>query len=71
MQTTMNAFTQNFLGNAPYWYKQTIIAFLVLNPVLLYGRPIHHRLGAGAGVYLYFGNGVKMLPASARRTTCH
>ena len=36
MQTTMNAFTQNFLGNAPYWYKQTIIAFLVLNPVLLY-----------------------------------
>ena len=25
-----------FLGNAPYWYKQTIIAFLVLNPVLLY-----------------------------------
>ena len=35
MQTTMNAFTQNFLGNAPL-VQTTIIAFLVLNPVLLY-----------------------------------
>ena len=25
----------NFLGNSPSWYKQTIIAFLVLNPILL------------------------------------
>ena len=36
MQTTMNAFTQNFLGHAPDWYKQTIVGFLVLNPILLY-----------------------------------
>lgn len=28
-------FVRNFLGNAPLWYKQAIIAFLVLNPVLL------------------------------------
>ena len=30
------AFSRNFLGSAPNWYKQTILAFLVLNPVLLY-----------------------------------
>ncbi|HYE67843.1 MAG TPA: sodium/proton antiporter NhaB [Anaerovoracaceae bacterium] len=30
------AFKENFLGNAPNWYKTTIIAFLVLNPILLF-----------------------------------
>lgn len=29
------AFWKNFLGNSPVWYKQTIVAFLLLNPVLL------------------------------------
>ena len=29
------AFIHNFLGHAPDWYKLTILAFLVLNPVLL------------------------------------
>jgi len=29
------AFWQNFLGNAPDWYKYTIIAFLVANPVIV------------------------------------
>lgn len=28
------AFTGNFLGNAPQWYKVTILLFLVINPVL-------------------------------------
>ena len=32
--STFSAYTQNFLGNAPTWYKQTIIGFLVLNSVL-------------------------------------
>ncbi len=27
-------FVDNFLGNAPDWYKMTIIAFLVINPIL-------------------------------------
>ena len=31
-----DAFWKNFLGSSPVWYKQTIIAFLVLNPILLY-----------------------------------
>jgi len=30
------AFRENFLGNAPDWYKITIFAFLVLNPVLMF-----------------------------------
>jgi NhaB family Na+:H+ antiporter len=32
---TIGSFTQNFLGQAPDWYKSTIVAFLVLNPILL------------------------------------
>lgn len=30
------ALKANFLGNAPNWYKTTIIAFLVLNPILMF-----------------------------------
>ncbi len=29
------AFMRNFLGNSPVWYKQAIIGFLILNPILL------------------------------------
>ena len=31
----LNSFWQNFLGHAPDWYKKTVIAFLVLNPLIL------------------------------------
>ena len=31
----MTAFWKNFLGPSPVWYKQTIIGFLILNPILL------------------------------------
>lgn len=34
-RATANAYWDNFLGNAPEWYKTTIVAFLVLNPLLL------------------------------------
>ncbi len=30
------AFWDNFLGNSPEWYKLTILAFLVLNPIIFY-----------------------------------
>jgi NhaB family Na+:H+ antiporter len=33
--TMASALQQNFLGNSPSWYKLTIIAFLVANPVLV------------------------------------
>ncbi|WP_019530155.1 sodium/proton antiporter NhaB [Dasania marina] len=34
--TMPQAFMQNFLGQSPSWYKTTIIAFLIVNPFLLY-----------------------------------
>ena len=34
--TFRHALLANFLGNAPDWYKYTILFFLALNPVLLY-----------------------------------
>lgn len=37
--SAFQALSKNFLGNAPNWYKQTIIAFLVINPVLFYINP--------------------------------
>ncbi|AZC26791.1 sodium/proton antiporter NhaB [Pseudomonas sessilinigenes] len=30
------AFTHNFLGHSPRWYKASIVAFLVLNPLLFF-----------------------------------
>jgi NhaB family Na+:H+ antiporter len=33
-RTLPSAFVANFLGNAPDWYKLTIIGFLLLNPIL-------------------------------------
>jgi len=35
-QTLNQAFFRNFLGSAPTWYKQTIILFLIINPILFY-----------------------------------
>jgi NhaB family Na+:H+ antiporter len=34
-QTLSRGLVDNFLGNAPVWYKLTIIGFLILNPILL------------------------------------
>ncbi len=31
----LQALMRNFLGNSPVWYKQAIIGFLILNPILL------------------------------------
>lgn len=31
-----SAFLDNFLGNSPKWYKITIVAFLIINPILFY-----------------------------------
>ena len=37
--TTAEALRKNFLGNSPLWYKQTIVAFLILNPILVVYDP--------------------------------
>ncbi len=40
MNYTMGqAFGSNFLGHSPTWYKQTIVAFLILNPSLFLWNP--------------------------------
>ena len=31
-----HALRQNFLGNSPTWYKQVILGFLIVNPILLF-----------------------------------
>ena len=33
-QVTFSSFRSNFLGNSADWYKNTIIAFLIINPIL-------------------------------------
>ena len=33
-QTMRKAFTENFLGRSPDWFKLTIIGFLILNPIV-------------------------------------
>ncbi len=38
-RTMAAALRQNFLGNSPDWYKQTIIGFLILNPILVLYDP--------------------------------
>jgi NhaB family Na+:H+ antiporter len=35
-ESAAHALWKNFLGPSPNWYKQTIVAFLVLNPVFLF-----------------------------------
>jgi NhaB family Na+:H+ antiporter len=34
--TAYQAIWKNFLGNSPTWYKKTIVAFLLINPIALY-----------------------------------
>ena len=34
-ETAATALWKNFLGPSPTWYKRTIIAFLLINPVML------------------------------------
>ena len=34
--TSSQAIYQNFLGEAPNWFKNSIIFFLILNPILLF-----------------------------------
>ncbi|HNP37623.1 MAG TPA: sodium/proton antiporter NhaB [Woeseiaceae bacterium] len=38
-RTMADAFRENFLGNSPSWYKLTIIAFLLINPILFQINP--------------------------------
>ena len=39
VHTLADAFRANFLGNSPSWYKNTIIAFLIVNPIIVLWNP--------------------------------
>lgn len=46
METTISqAFGKNFLGHSPKWYKQAILAFLIINPLVYF-------LGGESGPFL-------------------
>ena len=64
--TYTQAFMKNFLGASPDWYKLTIIAFLVINPILFFSSA--HLLLAGYSLLSLFSpsHGIKMLPSSTR-----
>ena len=63
--TYTQAFMKNFLGASPDWYKLTIIAFLVINPVLFFlCKSIFCRLATRCRVYFHASHGIKMLPSS-------
>ncbi len=48
------AFLDNFLGNAPDWYKITIVAFLVINPIIYFGAGEAGATIAGWALILEF-----------------
>ncbi|RMH46958.1 MAG: sodium/proton antiporter NhaB [Gammaproteobacteria bacterium] len=35
-ETAVQSFVHNFLGHSPNWYKKTILAFLIINPLAYY-----------------------------------
>jgi len=39
MSDIFKAMSQNFLGNSPKWYKQLIVIFLIINPILFSINP--------------------------------
>jgi NhaB family Na+:H+ antiporter len=48
------AFARNFLGHAPDWYKLTILAFLVVNPLVMLAGGVNGPLIAGWLLLLEF-----------------
>jgi len=49
----MNSLYKNFLGNSPSWYKKSIIAFLLINPLLVMIPEIGYTI-AGWALILEF-----------------
>jgi NhaB family Na+:H+ antiporter len=45
--TLTEAFSKNFLGNSPTWYKAAIVAFLIVNPIAMFAGGAHGPSIAG------------------------
>jgi Na+:H+ antiporter, NhaB family len=52
--TLPQAFARNFLGHAPDWYKLTILAFLVVNPLVMFFGGVNGQVVAGWLLLLEF-----------------
>jgi len=52
--TLGHAFVRNFLGNSPTWYKLTIIAFLIVNPLVMWLGGVYGPTLAGWLILLEF-----------------
>ena len=52
--TLPQAFARNFLGHAPDWYKLTILAFLVVNPLVMFFGGVNGPVVAGWLLLLEF-----------------
>ncbi len=50
----LQAFSRNFLGHAPDWYKLTVLGFLILNPLVLVLGGSHGTVAAGWLLLLEF-----------------
>ena len=50
--STTHSFWVSFLGSSPDWYKYTIIAFLLINPVLWYMSDVHGLFSLSILVWL-------------------
>jgi Na+:H+ antiporter, NhaB family len=52
--TLAQAFSRNFLGNAPEWYKLTIVGFLLVNPLVMFLGGVQGPVLAGWLLLLEF-----------------
>jgi len=52
--TLTQALGKNFLGNSPDWYKATIVAFLIINPIVMLAGGSHGAVIAGWLLLLQF-----------------
>jgi NhaB family Na+:H+ antiporter len=53
-QTFSQALARNFLGNSPDWYKLTLVAFLIVNPLVMVAGGEHGPVIAGWLLLLEF-----------------
>jgi hypothetical protein len=74
----INNLYKMFLGSSPSWYKNTIIAFLIFNPIALYALnsiglngAFFYWMAAVTSIHFYTCPSIKMLSASAWRAISH
>ena len=62
------AVAANFLGKAPGWYKQSVVAFLIINPLLFLFNPYIAGWALVLKFYFHFSDGITMLSVTPGRS---